>query len=104
MDGDSRLQCGKRVNKNNESLTAGINSVDCLIDWDVYEHDEKITTRSVVNWPAIYFSDTKVKLPISVESFYQPFEKMFGAFETLREKDKQKYINTVDFFNKLAGK
>lgn len=52
-----------------------------------------------VNWPAIVSRDLKIKPPVSVQQFYAGFEHLFGPFEALPERARQKYENTVLFLN-----
>lgn len=58
----------------------------------------------VINWPALFAHDLKVKPPISVTQFYQAYESTYGAFENLSPKDRAKYENTVNFMNHLLQK
>ncbi len=69
-----------------------------IVDWMVptKEGSEK---RLVVNWPAAYAHDFRVKPPISVAQFYQGFERTFGPFGRLPFDVRAKYENTVRFLN-----
>lgn len=51
------------------------------------------------NWPAVFAHDLRISPPISLEQFYQAFEKTFGAFNLLPEDVRFKYQHTVDFMN-----
>lgn len=53
----------------------------------------------VVNWPAIFAHDFKVKPPISLNQFYEAFESAFGIFDALPRDVQLKYENTVRFIN-----
>lgn len=80
----------------NMGIKTGLSNI--ITKWDVPVKDKTIESF-VVNWPAIFSHDFNVPLPIVTEQFYQAFASTFGDFEGLPEKDRKKYINTVDFIN-----
>lgn len=74
--------------------------VSLFSDWEVPVKGG-FRNRMVLNWPLSYAHDLKLAPPISVDQFYEAFESAFGSFEDLRELDRNKYINTVNFMNKM---
>ncbi|MBC8466436.1 MAG: hypothetical protein H8D55_01240 [Deltaproteobacteria bacterium] len=69
-----------------------------IIEWDVPEKDNGIKEEFVLNWPWIFRNNFTLK-PVTVDSFYEAFEPLFGPYHDLRESDKTKYRNTVTFIN-----
>jgi hypothetical protein len=78
------------------NMTSGKSQV--VVEWAL---PVKGGTKSsaVLNWPAAFAHDIKVKPPISVSLFYQAFERSFGALDQLAPEVRLKYENTVEFMN-----
>ena len=77
-----------------------------IVRWDLpmKGKDSAVVHKNtgVINWPAMF--KPTVPLPVSIGSFYNPFETLFGPFDDLKEDVKQKYITTADFMNyQLTG-
>lgn len=71
---------------------------DIIVEWPVPVKGGT-EQRFVVNWPAVFAHDFKVRPPISVAQFYQAFERAFGPFAELPGDVQAKYENTVRFIN-----
>jgi hypothetical protein len=56
--------------------------------------------RHVVNWPAVYSHDFKIKPPISIDQLYAGFLPAYGPFDRLPAAVQAKYRNTVEFVNR----
>jgi len=84
----------------NQALSLELKSgkSNMIVDWPVPIRGG-IERRCVINWPAIFAHDFKVKPPITVAQFYQAFAPTFGPFESLPTNVKAKYENTVCFVN-----
>ena len=67
--------------------------------WDVQCKDGTVRRRNVVNWPESHRSSYVGPVPLTVESFYAPFQSLFGQYKELRPDVAAKYVNTVAFFN-----
>ena len=68
-----------------------------LVKYAVPLNNGKLGNMNVVNWP-VMFKPT-VDLPLAVRQYYEPFERLFGPFESQEKKDQIKYKTTVDFIN-----
>ena len=66
-------------------------------------HKQVTVDGYAVNWPAAFAHDLKVNPPVSLELFYSMFSHWFGPFESLGENEQKKYINTVEFMNKMLS-
>lgn len=82
-------------------MKSGISNA--VVNWNVSVKNG-VESRLVINWPAIYAHDFKVKPPISVLTFYAAFESAFGAFEKLDDDVKVKYEKTVEFINEQLAR
>jgi hypothetical protein len=74
-----------------------------IVSWHVPLKAAWYDIRNVINWPASHRKNFMTGLPLSAEVFYAPFEVCFGPFENLRENDRYKYLNTVEFINEMLG-
>lgn len=72
---------------------------DLVVSWDVPCKGNVLRQRMVVNWPETQYQNYAGTLPLTVESFYQPFSDLFGSLEELAPSVIAKYENTVAFFN-----
>lgn len=70
-----------------------------VVPWDVQCKDGSIQRRNVVNWPESHGRNYVGPVPLTVESFYAPFQSLFGPYKELRPDVAAKYVNTVKFFN-----
>ena len=71
-----------------------------IVKWNLPikgEPEIKKEIKSVLNWPASF--RPTVDIPVSLEDFYAPFERLFGSFKELSIDVQGKYKNTVDFMN-----
>jgi len=74
---------------------------DLLVEWGIPSKEKKNNKCWVVNWPKIHFNDFKNKMPITVDKYYAPLERLFGEYNNLSDYVKNKYVNTVDFINNV---
>ena len=72
-----------------------------LAEWDIFTRNFGNKKHWVINWPKIFKHAIEGKLPITVTQFYEPFKRMFGPYDKLRDHDKEKYTNTVNFINDI---
>lgn len=70
-----------------------------IVEWDVQCKDGSVCRRNVVNWPESHSGSYDGPVPLTVESFYAPFQSLFGPYEELCPDVAAKYANTVAFFN-----
>lgn len=80
------------------ALNMKTRSRDVIIPWNVPIKGGAVA-RHVLNWPAAFAHDFKVKPPLTVAQFYFGFEQYFGRLERLPEDVQAKYRNTVEFIN-----
>ena len=73
-------------------------SSDVIVPWHV-PIKGGVVARHVLNWPAAFAHDFKVKPPITVAQFYVAFEQSFGPFDSLPGNVQAKYRSTVEFIN-----
>ena len=92
------ISLGESIYNDAKNIEMKSGDKNIVVNWDIPLKD-KTKNGYVINWPAIFSHDFTVKLPITTSQFYQGFERTFGSFESLPEKDKKKYINTVNFIN-----
>ena len=89
---------GKSVEKQALALNMRSGHSQLAIEWQV-PTKSGFDKRLVVNWPAVFAHDFKVKPPITLPQFYQAFQRTFGPFEALPADVRAKYENTVRFVN-----
>jgi hypothetical protein len=88
-----------------EPSLGDVNGNDLVVRWNVPFNDGSSAPQWVLAWPRSHRNNFRVQPPISVESFYQAFEQLFGPLAGLRPRDREKYENTVTFVNAmLAGR
>jgi len=73
-----------------------------IIQWDVPQKNEGRKRQYVLNWPKIFRNNFIVR-PITVVTFYEAFEPLFGSYCELPESAKIKYENTVIFINSMLN-
>jgi hypothetical protein len=83
------------------NMKSGISNT--VVNWKVPVKNG-LENRLVINWPAIFAHDLKVKAPIPVLTFYAAFESAFGPFEKLDDDVKVKYEKTVEFMNEQLAR
>ena len=69
-----------------------------LVQWDIPIKSGSVSGYAL-NWAAAVEYDLDVETPLSVEQFYEAFERCFGPFNLLPDDVKRKYINAVEFAN-----
>ena len=52
-----------------------------------------------MNWVASFKHDFIVNPPIPTALFYSQFERAFGPLQKLPDRERVKYVNTVNFIN-----
>jgi hypothetical protein len=72
-----------------------------VVEWEVPSKTNPNNKNWVINWPQVFRHGIQAKSEISAEEFYKPFESLLGPYESIREYDQNKYINTVNFINKM---
>lgn len=70
-----------------------------VVPWHMQCKGGAVRQRMVVNWPETQYRNFAGTLPLTVESFYQPFSEIFGLLNELDPLVVAKYANTVAFFN-----
>jgi hypothetical protein len=70
-----------------------------VVTWDVQCKDGTVRRRNVMNWPESHRNSYVGPVPLTIESFYEPFQSLFGQYKELRPDVAAKYENTVAFFN-----
>jgi hypothetical protein len=85
-----RLPCGKSVRGRGS-----------IVPWDVPCKGGASQRRMAVNWPETHRRNYLGPVPLTVGAFYQDcgFAELFGPFDSLEPSAKDKYENTVAFFN-----
>lgn len=76
-----------------------LRSKGTIVSWDVPCKDGSVRRQNVLNWPESHRNSYVGPVPLSVESFYAPFQSLFGQYKELRPDVAAKYVNTVAFFN-----
>jgi len=76
-----------------------LGSKGSVVAWELPSKDGTVHRRNVVNWPESHRSSYVGPIPLTVETFYSPFQALFGPYEELRPDVAAKYVNTVAFFN-----
>jgi len=84
-------------------MFVGLANEPFIIPWRFQDECASDESSHVINWIASHRESFTVSRAILVEEFYKPFEDLFGAFEDLPDRTKQKYINTVAFMNAQLG-
>ncbi len=92
------ISLAKSIHEEAIKLNLQTGGSDLVINWDIPLKDKTINGY-VINWPALFAHDLKIKHPITSEQFYEGFQSSFGSYEDLPNTVKNKYINTVDFMN-----
>ena len=72
---------------------------DAILDWPVPLKDGNTIKAPVINWPYPMRNNFTSSPPFSVDQFYKGFAPLFGPFSELGDKEKEKYLNTVEFIN-----
>lgn len=80
-------------------LLAGPRNEPTIMPWVIPDERDTNEPFHVINWVASHRTSFTVSRQVSVLEFYEPFEDMFGVFESLPSKIQRKYINTVAFLN-----
>lgn len=70
-----------------------------VVEWEVPCTRGHSENRWVVNWPESHRKNYTGPVPLTVETFYQPFADLYGPLHHLEASIRSKYENTVDFFN-----
>lgn len=70
-----------------------------VVEWEVPCKGGRSENRLVVNWPESHRKNYNGPIPLTIETFYQPFEDLYGPLSHLELSVRSKYENTVDFFN-----
>lgn len=73
---------------------------DAITRWPVPTKVSAMSDSFVINWVETHRHTFTVPHPISLDEFYGPFARLFGPIANLKEKDRNKYENTVAFINK----
>ena len=92
------ISLAKSIHEEAIKLNLQTGGSDLVINWDIPLKDKTINGY-VINWPALFAHDLKIKHPITSEQFYEGFQSSFGSYEDLPNTVKNKYINTVNFMN-----
>jgi hypothetical protein len=77
------------------------NGRNLVVQWEVPLKSGNKASQYVLAWPRSHRNDFIVQPPISAETFYQAFVQLFGLFQNLRSRDREKYENTVAFVNEM---
>lgn len=78
------------------AMTSGDSNM--VVPWDI-PIKTGVKPGFVLNWPAALANDLTIEPPLSIDQFYQAFERTFGPIRQLPVDVQGKYDNTVRFAN-----
>ncbi len=84
-----------------EPAFSDVKGLDMVVPWNVPLRNGTSVRRPVLAWPRSHRANLQVEPPVSIDQFYQAFERLFGPLSGLPPADRAKYENTVSFLNAM---